>query len=762
MRRGEVLESCSTSAQKTPPAAQRFLRGLIRLTPRHWFEFGPFRVDLLTHRLLRNGEVVALQPKAFDTLVVLIQNRGRVVERAVLMKTLWPDSFVEEANLTQYVFTLRKALGEQSNGQPYIETVPRRGYFFAADAREIRDAVEAESGVTVGALEPEPRPEAAAHQPGASPVRTVPWLTVAAVVVGTLSAAGGWAWWRLTRSPVPTPDYVQLTNYADSATSPALSPDGHTLAFLRGENTFHGPAEVYVKLLPEGQPFQLTHDGADKLSPVFSPDGARIAYTTVNRGSWDTWVVPIPGGTPQRLLPNASGLSWIADHRVLFSEIGPGMYMRIATSGETRAEERDVYRPPPSELSMAHRSYLSPDRQSVLVAEMDPHGWMPCRLLPFGTSSPGWQVGPRPGKCTSAAWSPDGRWMYFSADAGSGFHIWRQRFRSGDPEQITFGATEEEGIAVTPSGRSLITSVGSEQSTVWLHDPAGDHQISSEGYAYAPAISPDGSKVYYLVRSGPSRDFVVGELWAADVNSSRRERLLPGFLITRYDISADGKRVAFAVRGASEKSSLWVARFDGGSSPRQLTSSDASRPLFGRGGDVFFLARSGEAEHVYRTNEDLTLSEKIITEPIIYLMAVSPDGQWLVAWVAYGGDGSTQALVAYPTHGGEKKLICTTCAISGPLNPGAPVVSWTRDQQFMFFKSVLGGGMEHKTFVMPLRSGEALPALPPAGFQSHRDVLAVPGAFDISEEDVFPGTSSSVYAFTKKTTRRNLYRIPIP
>ena len=73
------------------------------------------------------------------------------------MKTLWPDSFVEEANLTQYVFTLRKALGEQPGGQPYIETVPRRGYFFAADAREIRDAGEGESGVTLRALESESR-----------------------------------------------------------------------------------------------------------------------------------------------------------------------------------------------------------------------------------------------------------------------------------------------------------------------------------------------------------------------------------------------------------------------------------------------------------------------------------------------------------------------------------------------------------------------------------------------------------------------------
>ena len=387
------------------------------MTPKHYFEFGQFRVDLLTHRLVRNGEVVALQPKAFDTLVVLIQNRGRVVERPVLMKTLWPDSFVEEANLTQYVFTLRKALGDQPNGQPYIETVPRRGYFFAAAAREVREvqevqqAIDVESAVALGTLDAEPRGDSPSHEPGRSPkVVTARSLTFAALVVGVLIFAGGLTWLRLRSSTAPE-QYVQLTDYADSATSPALSTDGRMLVFLRGADTFRGPAEVYVRLLPDGLPFQLTHDDVAKMSPVFSPDGAHIAYTTVARGSWDTWVVPIPGGTPQRLLPNASGLSWIADHRVMFSEIGPGMYMRIATATESRAEERDVYRPPPSELSMAHRSYLSPDQKSVLLAEMDPHGWMPCRLVPFDTSSPGKQVGPRPAKCTSAAWSPDGRWM---------------------------------------------------------------------------------------------------------------------------------------------------------------------------------------------------------------------------------------------------------------------------------------------------------------------------------------------------------------
>ena len=67
---------------------------------------------------------------------------------------------------------------------------------------------------------------------------------------------------------------------------------------------------------------------------------------------------------------------------------------------------------------------------------------------------PGQQVGP-PRQCTFAAWSPDGEWMYFSSDAGGIFHIWRQRFPDGQPEQITSGPTEEEGIAMAPDGRSF-------------------------------------------------------------------------------------------------------------------------------------------------------------------------------------------------------------------------------------------------------------------------------------------------------------------
>src|SRR5262249_8165051 len=159
-------------------------------------------------------------------------------------------------------------------------------------------------------------------------------------------------------------------------------------------------------------------------------------------------------GEPRPLLTNAEGLTWIGARQVLFSEISSGLHMKIVTAGDDRVGARDVY-VPPHDLGMAHFSHVSPDHKWVLVAEMDevPARWLPCRLVPFDGSSRGTEVGPKLASCTQAAWSPDGKWMYFSADTGSGSHIWRQRFGDARVEQITFGPTMEEGLAIDPDGR---------------------------------------------------------------------------------------------------------------------------------------------------------------------------------------------------------------------------------------------------------------------------------------------------------------------
>jgi TolB-like protein/DNA-binding winged helix-turn-helix (wHTH) protein len=102
----------------------------------HIYEFGPFRLIPEERQLLRDNQPVSLTPKSFDLLVVLVENSGHLIEKGELLKRLWPDSFVEEANLTVNISALRRALGEGSNEHQYVETVSRRGYRFVASVKE--------------------------------------------------------------------------------------------------------------------------------------------------------------------------------------------------------------------------------------------------------------------------------------------------------------------------------------------------------------------------------------------------------------------------------------------------------------------------------------------------------------------------------------------------------------------------------------------------------------------------------------------------
>jgi DNA-binding winged helix-turn-helix (wHTH) protein len=104
--------------------------------PKHFYVFGPFGLDTEERVLRRDSQPIALTPKAVETLLVLLQNAGRLVDKDELMKKVWPDAFVEEGNLAKNIFTLRKVLGEYRAGEEYIQTVPKRGYRFSAPVNE--------------------------------------------------------------------------------------------------------------------------------------------------------------------------------------------------------------------------------------------------------------------------------------------------------------------------------------------------------------------------------------------------------------------------------------------------------------------------------------------------------------------------------------------------------------------------------------------------------------------------------------------------
>lgn len=433
----------------------------------------------------------------------------------------------------------------------------------------------------------------------------------------------------------------------------------------------------------------------------------------------------------------------------MFAEFtGRGAQLSVVSATESRSEPRKVYEPPPPG-GMAHRSYPSPDRRWVIAVEMDFRSWLPCRLVPMDGSSPGKPVGPSPAQCTDAAWSPDGRWMYFTADAAGGVHIWRQRFPEGTPEQVTFGVATEEGIHLAPDGRSFVTSIGTSQSTVWIHDGRGDRQITSEGYGFLPSISSDGKKVYYLVRSGGIRNWISGGLWVSDLETGARQRLLPDFLMQHYSISSDGRRVVFGAVDDTGHTPLWLAPLDGQNAPQRLATVDSGMAYFGAPGEIIFSRL--DDPFMYRIKEDGSNLQKVNTVPALLPYGVSPDARWIPVM----DTGAWGALLVYPTTGGAPVKICEACSRPQGTEPIPPPMSWTPDGAFVYLK--FGESM----YAIPLKRGQVLPPAPPTGFLSPDAVAALPGAKLIADHPVYPGPNPSTYAFTKVATQRNIYRVPV-
>jgi DNA-binding winged helix-turn-helix (wHTH) protein len=173
----------------------------------HVVAFGPYRLDTFRRELRRGGTLLHLTPRVFDTLVALIERRERVAGKAELMAALWPDRAVEEANLTQNVFTLRKLLRGGSEGTEYIATVPRRGYRFVAAVREV------EAGEPVAVTRIEPRPPRRARRLMAAIAVAVAFAIAVVAPLGSHADEPRWA--RLIRTDAGRPpsraDRVRIT-----------------------------------------------------------------------------------------------------------------------------------------------------------------------------------------------------------------------------------------------------------------------------------------------------------------------------------------------------------------------------------------------------------------------------------------------------------------------------------------------------------------------------------------------------------------------
>jgi Tol biopolymer transport system component/DNA-binding winged helix-turn-helix (wHTH) protein len=632
------------------------------LPEKRLYEFGPYRLNPQEHVLVRAGEIIPLTPKALDLLIALVKQNGHVLTKDELMKQVWPDSFVEEANLSHHVFTLRKALEDDRNGARYIKTIPRRGYRFVADVTEIQDepvellvkehirsqVVIEEVTETSGAAELETVAAEPTHTLQAVLPKRRP--AVPALLMVSLLAAGGAGFfpWRIffaghqAATPALKMKITRLTSAAKAIAS--ISPDGRFICYI--QNHFDGLGALWLRQVGTNQEIQLIEPGERVFyGTAFSPDGQFIYYSAADRHDTEgaLFRVPVLGGPPARLLGQfGSQFSLSPDGQ-------QAAFYRYAANGKQR---------------------------SMRIAALD--GSSEQTLLTFNCAEKIFSGNP--------AWSPDNQRLAFAVTTGPG-----RKSPNGDRSLFTLDLTSRELSSLTTElwreiGRQAWSSDGQTLYFVagrprignqlyYLDYPSGAlHQLTSgvQGYGnYGLGITADGNA---LVADGWETSF---QLWTvtADGHVGNANRLTTGLDdgSTGLTTLTDGRIVYVARTG--DDLDLWTMKPDG-TEAKPLTADayaehDVTATLDGR--YLVFVSNRAGRNHLFRLDADgsnlkqLTFGDSTDATP-----DCSPDGAWVV-YTTRSGDKST--LWKVPLEGGTPQQLTDYQAIEPSFSPDGKFIS---------------------------------------------------------------------------------------
>ena len=545
------------------------------------FEFGPFVLNPDIRVLSQDGEPVTVTGKVLETLVVLVQNRGKVMSKDELLATLWPDTVVEEANLTQSISTLRKILGDSPKDHRYIVTLPGRGYQFVADVKIVTD--ESEAGV-------------AAEVPRRRPrllwvgVACLAALGVASVVWIVKSSGAG-------SSPTLPSREVPLTSATGIVTLPSFSPDGKQIAYMRAP-AWEGTHSIYTKLIGAGTELRLTSPPGDDGFPAWSPDGQWVAFWRSIPGDNGIYVVSALGGAVRRMvaMEDCRGFNWYPDGKhLIVSEPSAGQHFRLAKVDVVTGQRQLLAsNPMEDETSPA----LSPDGKTLAFI-----GWTASQSYMYLMPSDG---GGTPRKLTEVgggilAWTPDGREIVYNSPRAG---LWRIAATGETPRPVTSSAASLGIPAIARHGNLLAYVVNELNENFWRIDlSSGSPKLAtppvklenSVRQQWDPSYSPDGRRLAFgSNRSGSDQIWVSDAQGGGAVQITHLEDSRPG--CPRW--SPDGASIAFNA-APKTNSDIYVIRPDGGE-PRRITthSGEDTAPSWSCDGRwiYFTSARSGQGQ----------------------------------------------------------------------------------------------------------------------------------------------------------------------
>jgi len=536
--------------------------------------FDEFELDPSRRAFERNGVQVPLSPRAFDVLKYLVRNPGRVVPKEEIFKAVWPESFVEESNLTQHVSALRKALGDRSG---YIATIPGRGYQFTAKVfgvppAEIHEQTQQEEILVQRVRERtqvviEETLSAPAPDPVVKPVTIVqinspyslPRVVAACVLaIALLSGVGYWIAARANKAPSPrVSNYLQITH--DGRDKFLAGTDGSRLYFTQRSPHFAAQvSEVSGVVVPFPVPFPDGWLGA------VSPDGSAILLLSEAGGmtSGDSlWSVGLLGGAHRRITDGVTA-TWSPDGKTLAYATQEGDLNLIGSDGTQPRKLVSVGGYVGSISWAPDGSVIRFSREGKLW-EMSATGTNLHQLLQ------GWR---NTSVKSAGAYGLDGK-FFFICDG----QIWAladRRSLFGQPRQVpvelTSGPIRWNSPVPSKDGKRIFAVGATRRGELVLFDPKLNqfepflNGISAEFVSF----SPDGKSVAYVT-------FPEGVLWKANPDGSMPVQLTNAPVYPKsLRWSPDGKQIMFVDHTPEGPTGIYDIASEGGSVPQRLLPED--------------------------------------------------------------------------------------------------------------------------------------------------------------------------------------------
>jgi len=426
--------------------------------------------------------------------------------------------------------------------------------------------------------------------------RGLPWVLAG---LGFL-AAGILTVDRMARVPHPAAmHFSRVTNFAGVQTQPSLSTDGRSVAFVSNRD---GHYNIYVGLISGGSLVQITRDPNLKSHPSWSPDGSTIAFGRLNEsGVWDIWEIPALGGTPRRVILNATDPAWSPDgHSLAYENLSTGTIWVSSASGQNG---RQLLSTEPGRFPTEPR--FSPDGRQLTFADRTAGPYAELAVADVGSGKVR-RLTHDSQLVLSPGWSPDSRSIYFASSRGGTLNIWKIGADGTGLQQITAGEGDDAQLDVSPDGKRIVFSTLRENivlAQLELQAKPGERTVKllttdPARNQFGPVYSPDGTRLAYFTNFKGTENESIG---LADADGSNAVQLVQDAYINVFpEWTPDGTHLVYMstspVTGKSEIRSVPIA----GGAPQSFTEGAPVGGIdianVGRDGRMLFLGAKGQIE----------------------------------------------------------------------------------------------------------------------------------------------------------------------